>query len=353
MSKSPEILADSTLLKEALEAVTKFAFTPLKGEVFAGTTNCFKITALSKLEKRVELFLKCVSEETPAREFDRQRWLTEQLFTCGYKLLPDIYKTADDSSLYVANGKGWICQSFIRSEVRYDWLNFDCSTRHCFQAGQTLASIHAAGAKLARKTLSLTGFKTSLGLLNGFAADFHTTSSRLEDRLSTDFADGSAYESFKRLNFGKLRRQAELLTADVLKLEAACTRQTVNHGDFHPGNVLFSSSGIQGVIDWDYARVGAGILDLCYALFIFTLNTPEKARADREIFSSEKTGSFLNGYNPSTQTVKNTQSLALYTEFVQFLMLNWVCYELNRKDSVYQANPAFARLAESLCLCLS
>ena len=352
MSTSAEKIADPVLLQEAEQAVTKFGFSPLKLTAIDHAKNCFYAMALNKSEKKVELFLKFTPAKiaAPTAAIDRQRWLSEQLLANGFKQLPKYYTTADQSSLLLQNEKSWICQSYFKSTSNYEWLKLDCSPQHAFQAGQTLASVHNAGAKLLRKRSDLVGFNTWLRILNEFQANFARNSQEIHQSRT---ANQAGLESIQKLNFERLQKKADLLVQDLIKLESATARKTVNHGDYHPGNILFGQNGVQAVIDWDYVCIGGGIYDLCYGLFMFTLKTAKEAKADRELFDSRKTECFLNGYNPGTSTVKNMQSLNLCTEFIHLLMLNWACEELCRPVSVCSQNPDFDNLLTFLSYCHS
>jgi Ser/Thr protein kinase RdoA (MazF antagonist) len=44
------------------------------------------------------------------------------------------------------------------------------------------------------------------------------------------------------------------------------------HGDYHPGNLLFSGSRVSGIVDFDEVGLGSPTLELAFALFAFSRN---------------------------------------------------------------------------------
>lgn len=63
-----------------------------------------------------------------------------------------------------------------------------------------------------------------------------------------------------------VRETAErMLEAIGVRLSSAATGGTVlNHGDFHPGNLLWRRGRLSGVVDWSYARVGIRWWEVAY-----------------------------------------------------------------------------------------
>lgn len=67
---------------------------------------------------------------------------------------------------------------------------------------------------------------------------------------------------------------AELAGRDTSALRAASQAEfwylpVLNHGDFHPGNILFSKSKPVGIIDFAYACIDSPLLDLGYGALMF------------------------------------------------------------------------------------
>lgn len=347
--------------REVKQVASSFGFIATRVEGLSEQEDCYLVTALNKEEKTVGLFLKRCSASSLASSScvssDLQRWLTHQMAQCGFQFAPEFYTCNEDGSSLVIEGENcWTCQSFIHNDIRYDWLKFDCIPQHCFKAGQALAGLHYAGSKLLRKSNPRV-FRSVAQIMHEFPIQFESTIDKLKEQeksvlnsMESDSENESVLLIFKSLNFDSLAAQSKKLTSDLSLLEKKA-KQTINHGDYHPGNVLFSESGVQGVIDWDYACIGSGLYDLCYALFAFCTQTALEGERVREVFDERKTENFLNGYSSAGSVVKSMQHLRLYTQFIHVLMLDWVCGEICNPESKYKNHKGFRDLARTLSYC--
>lgn len=348
---------ESALQQEASSAAERFGFAAVKARIPDPPGNSVFIEALTPEGKKLGLFLKCWN-----REPHFQIWLSFQLRANGFKELPLYYKAENSHTVVSDSGRYWTCQPYIEHDLSYDWLNFNCSPQHCFQAGETLAALHSTGSK-ALRTNSPPGPHSSADTFNAFPLKFAGTVEKLNDHYQGRTASAQTakqagivstlkaetFAILQRLPFEKLIKKSSDLAMRLSRSESE-TAHTVNHGDFHPGNLLFSKDGIPAVIDWEYACTGNGLYDLSYALFMFCLD-PQEVDISGQLFSTRKTEAFLDGYSRENSSVKIVKRLNLYSEFVYLLMLDWVCCELLTTRSNSAEHQGFLNLTRSLVLC--
>jgi len=106
------------------------------------------------------------------------------------------------------------------------------------------------------------------------------------------------------------RRELTTLEREVADVSAAldgglydALEQSVIHGDFHPGNVLYEADRLTAVLDYDYAAPGATLRDLGDGLMFFA-STHARPVDPADIWSlaqpwridEKRTAAFLRGY---------------------------------------------------------
>jgi hypothetical protein len=336
------------------EAVRGFGFEPQQAVSPDASGHSLLVSARSWENKSVKLFLKWRATEPVF-----QIWLYLQLSENGFKLLPHFYKTEVGSITFACAGKYWTCQPFVRSDYAYDWLNFNCPPQHCFEAGETLAELHASAARLPGQYGEIYPASRAADLFGSFPLQFQKTAQNflntgaypcLPENEAVPPDRTAAIALLKSLPFNHLLVRASELSDRLLRSEKDHA-PTINHGDFHPGNLLFARDGIKALVDWDYACFGSHMYDLSYALFMFCLEPPQKGKLEDELFSCRKTDAFLDGYCRTGSSIRSARCLNLYTEFVHLIMLDWVCNELGKPHSVFVDNPGFLNLASALVCC--
>jgi len=85
--------------------------------------------------------------------------------------------------------------------------------------------------------------------------------------------------------------------ARVGKLGYDSWRRQVVHGDWHPGNLLFSSRKVVGVLDFDSIRIAPPVTDLANGMLQFSIigDHPDPAQWP-DAFDESRLFQFLNGY---------------------------------------------------------
>jgi aminoglycoside phosphotransferase (APT) family kinase protein len=101
---------------------------------------------------------------------------------------------------------------------------------------------------------------------------------------------------------------------------AALTEQELCfvHGDFHPGNIVFSGNTVTGLLDTDWSRKGYGIEDLAYTLMTFMRDY----RADAFTFDQQQFERYLAWYGLPQEA---------YADFVEYFIL-YTLFDLHLFD---------------------
>jgi len=106
---------------------------------------------------------------------------------------------------------------------------------------------------------------------------------------------------------GSLQRAAAVTESLVIRYDRssnrvdrvgyACWKRQVIHGDWHPGNLLFSDRKVVGVVDFDSIRIAPPVTDLANGMLQFSIlgASPDPAQWP-DAFDEERLLQFLSGY---------------------------------------------------------
>ncbi len=79
-------------------------------------------------------------------------------------------------------------------------------------------------------------------------------------------------------------------------------KQQVIHGDWHPGNLLFSDHKVRAVVDFDAIRISPAVTDLANGMLQFSIVAGRPDPADWPAhFERDRMFEFLNGYREVTR----------------------------------------------------
>jgi len=173
----------------------------------------------------------------------------------------------------------------------YEFFQFVTGTRYdgspeaTVDAGRQLANFHRHLADFA--------YESALG---GLKTCFHD-SSTVRRHLKTLGSDRSNPNK-------KLRTTAEALmtlynesSVRVNELGFDSWQHQVVHGDWHPGNMLFSKSKLAAVLDFDSVRIAQPLTDLANGMLQFSIVGGRPNPNDwPDCFDQDKLLQFLNGY---------------------------------------------------------
>ena len=172
---------------------------------------------------------------------------------------------------------------------------YDGSPEATVDAGRQLAKFHRHLADFAHE-FALCGLKTG----------FHD-SSTVRRHLKTLGSERMANPN------KKLRATAEALmtlyngsSVCVNELGFDSWQQQVVHGDWHPGNMLFSKHKLTAVLDFDSVRIAPPMTDLANGMLQFSIVGGRPNPADwPDYFDQDKLVQFLNGYRGVNNLDKN------------------------------------------------
>jgi Ser/Thr protein kinase RdoA (MazF antagonist) len=172
---------------------------------------------------------------------------------------------------------------------------YDGSEEATIDAGRQLAEFHQYLADFAYESA-----------LDGLKACFHD-SSTVRRHLKTLGSDRPAHPN------KKLRATAEALmtlynesSVCVNELGFDSWEQQVIHGDWHPGNMLFSKHKLAAVLDFDSVRIALPLTDLANGMLQFSIIGGRPNPTDwPDYFDQDKLLQFLNGYCSVIKLDKN------------------------------------------------
>ncbi len=131
----------------------------------------------------------------------------------------------------------------------------------------------------------------------------------------------------------------------VEKLGYRTWRQTVVHGDWHPGNLLFKNSTVVAVLDFDSARLECAMADLANAALQFSMKMswPDDPDTWPKGLDAERIRALLRGYHETAERKLAEDEIAA---------LPWLMIEALVMESVVPiaATGSFGRIAGSAFL---
>lgn len=238
------------------------------------------------------------------------------------------------------------------------WVSSDSTEQDCAAAGAFLARLHG---KLAEVPYSM-------------LRDWHLDKGKPPSSVGNDGVIGVASvrpylsswldEIFDRVDRGEgvlsesLRRQVLAARdsifsvaeeAESLLNSCAELTQMLVHGDFHPGNLIWSEGNVAGVVDFENAHYEHPAYDLAYAAVTFSANwrEPSSSKAVQAIsanlfptpFQIENARAFVRAYAKNSDLISAEELEALLPAYVMLtgaVIIMWVIHSsltTNRFDS--------------------
>ncbi|HMW89518.1 MAG TPA: aminoglycoside phosphotransferase family protein [Candidatus Obscuribacter sp.] len=232
--------------------------------------------------------------------------------------LPLLLPCKDHAEIpYLKNGgRLWTARKFIAGKS-FDWRRTTWEETHCRAAAAALAQLHRLSSDEDRRTTALNQGgkpvdyeKACLLDLEGLLKEFQAQVGARQGSSAEQGAE-AARRCLEKI------RQALPFTDEV---EGAVWI----HGDFHPGNVIFTSTNAAvGVIDWDFARRGDRLFDFMYSRLMFAGSFREEAC--QELFKPELDRAFTSAYLNLIDFPCQEQALAQRATLALSLIL---CFEL-------------------------
>ncbi len=181
----------------------------------------------------------------------------------------------------------------------YEFFRFVTGSRYDGLAEATIDS----GRQLAKLHQYLADFASGLKPLRGSFHDSSTVRRRLK---ATGVEKGAGQNK-------KLRKTTEILMI-LYNASGVCVNelgfdswdQQVVHGDWHPGNMLFSKHKLIAVFDFDSTKLAPTVTDLANGMLQFSIVGARPNPADwPDYLDQAKLVQFLNGYREVIELKKN------------------------------------------------
>lgn len=175
-------------------------------------------------------------------------------------LLP-IPQKGDEEYIYAWEEAGaaafYLAMEYLAGDEDFDFMHGEWTEAHCGEAGRLLAAMHS---------VPLPRLLDPLLLANRPDLSSDYLAGRLKEGLisidrfskSGQSAEDEAYAKVAIL-LSALQRQFPLSVPDL----------AINHGDVHPGNIIYNQGRALAFVDFDYACAGNPLHDLGYAAFMF------------------------------------------------------------------------------------
>ena len=175
-------------------------------------------------------------------------------------LLP-IPQKGDGEYIYTCEEAGasvfYLAMDYLEGDEDFDFMQGAWTEAHCLEAGRLLAAMHA---------VPLPSSIDPLLLANRPDLSHRYLSDRLKESLTSINRFCKAGESAEADADAKV---GILLSALKRPFPLPMPNPVINHGDVHPGNIIYSQGRARAFIDFDYAYAGSALNDLAYAVFMF------------------------------------------------------------------------------------
>jgi Ser/Thr protein kinase RdoA (MazF antagonist) len=181
---------------------------------------------------------------------------------------------------------------------------YDGSAEATADTGRQLANFHRYLTDFAEKSPTLQSYGD--GAWKPLRGSFHD-SSTVRTHLKTTGTEKAAQPD------KKLQRTAEILMAlynassiRVSELGFDSWPEQIVHGDWHPGNMLFSNRTLTAVLDFDSVKIASTVTDLANGMLQFSIvgNRPNPADWP-DYLDQAKLVQFLNGYRKVIELDEN------------------------------------------------
>ena len=178
----------------------------------------------------------------------------------------------------------------VHADRLYELMGYVHGTRYDGAVGQTAS----AGAALARLHSQLASFTSPVE-----PPRWTTKGEHVKSQLSTIAAHGP---SEARAVAGALLEAYERSEQRSLAAGFAEWGEQVIHGDWHPGNMLFSGNDVAGVTDYDTARLAKRAVDFANGAMQFSITRQEgHPRTWPDSLDEARFAAFAGGYHGASE----------------------------------------------------
>lgn len=245
-------------------------------------------------------------------------FLQDTGYDAAFRPLSELSTAGARSECFSLEDSSWFLREYVPADSEYDWLDCDLEPDYCREAGRLLGKLHRA-TELSDRGRERTECEQRFPLvfenkpeasLEAIEEDMpvaleilvnYAGEKGLEDftgmaRGSPYFPD-AVYRSFDGMAGVLHNLDPDESTRLLHYLEEATV---LNHGDYHPGNVIFQNGKAQAMIDLDYAYFGPPINDIAYGFFMFVSGRKADGIYQEDEDIRYKAKAYLQGYFSET-----------------------------------------------------
>ncbi|MBI5173638.1 MAG: aminoglycoside phosphotransferase family protein [Candidatus Melainabacteria bacterium] len=233
-------------------------------------------------------------------------------------------------------GRIWTARKFIAGKS-FDWRRATWEETHCRAAAEALAKLHRLSSEDASLTATLKQGGKTVDYEKACLLD-------LEGRLKEFQAQVGARQGRSPERGAETARRCLEKIRQALPFTDEVEDAVWIHGDFHPGNVIFTSADTAvGVIDWDFARRGDRLFDFMYSRLMFAGSFREEGC--NELFKPELDRAFTSAYLNLIDFPVQEQALTQRAILALSLIL---CFELTTFLPSSGQGKSIMRLTEQI-----
>lgn len=321
--------------------------------------------------KTTSYVLKCFSPDVAISVVPLNEEVTQFLFVNGFEKISRKFLGQNDSTHFESeDGSCWTAQEYIEADQNFDWRECSWTVDHAREAGQVLAWMHLRGVYV-EHDLELYQINSAILSKSKISEEFikeravnALTSIQSQISSLTNIMQPSELEK----HISNLFEELSESTGDLSKFGTMenwlFSAMVLNHGDYHPGNILYKDDVAKAIIDFDYANFNTPAIELGYALFMFANKSKYASSVDasiaKEACSTEMARAFLDGY---FHTVRKMESIQNYTFESAFRVLRsrmklaavytlfWVNEQLNRSLAISSESKLDENQAKEVLTC--
>lgn len=244
--------------------------------ISADLRSSFRVTAASG-----EYFLKRVSERMTDEQLARVEHFVRWVLKKKIDLCPALIATRKREMHLKVEGLRFQLFEFVQQEKRQLWMHSDLDESDCRTAGQLLASFTEAVCEYALDCKVDQALDLSCGALSWEPSVIGNVRTNWNQIFESFVENEPLHPVLHRLV--QVRKQLESRLDEALSLAWSegvawnnASRYSLVHGDFHPGNILFSRSPcgerVAWLVDFDHMHHEHRFFDAGYALIMFSYN---------------------------------------------------------------------------------
>ncbi|HEY9714692.1 MAG TPA: phosphotransferase [Chroococcales cyanobacterium] len=236
--------------------------------------------------------------------------------------IPRVHSTKAGRLYFEMGGLYWSLYDYIEADPPYCWFKKDWDARTTYAAGVALSNLHLflkestdpaiAGTEPICRLVEESGSQLD-SILPDLPDGFRRSLDRFQTTTPlpqlTDYGD-------------ILLESLDTSVERVLAQSRDGDWEQLVHGDYHPGNLLFSRRQLQGIIDFEYVHFEDPLFDLGYAATMFCVERGEELSAVQ--LDVHLLNALLTGYGIVSPSERINRLLPAYMLIGSILQLQWL-----------------------------